>query len=159
MADSETILRLYRAADFETLYRIDHACFPRRIAYGHGELKGYLRHQGAYCLLAEVAKETAGFVLTERAGEIGHIVTLDVLEAHRRQGIGSALLRAAEQEAASHGAQRMCLETAIDNKAAIALWEKHGYRTSGILKHYYGRKLDAFEMEKQLDATRKIDTV
>ena len=157
MAASETTLRLYRPPDFETLYRIDQACFPRGIAYGRDELKSYLHCDGSHCRLAEVANEVAGFILTERSGNLGHIVTLDVLEA-RRQRVGSLLLRAAEQEAASQGVKRMYLETATDNKAAIALWAKHGYRKSGSLKDYYGRGLDAFEMEKQLDAAPKIDT-
>ena len=158
MAASETILRLYRLPDFETLYSIDQACFPRGIAYGRDELRSYLRCKGSYCLLAQVANQIAGFILTERSGKLAHIITLDVLEAHRNQRVGSSLLRAAEQEAASHGVERMYLETATDNKAAIALWEKHGYRKSGMVKNYYGRGLDAFEMEKQLDAVSKTDT-
>ena len=158
MAASETTLRLYRPPDFETLYRIDQACFPRGLAYGRDELKSYLRCDGSHCRLAEVGNEVAGFILTERSGNLGHIVTLDVLEAHRRQRVGSLLLRAAEQEAVSQGVKTMYLETATDNKAAIALWAKHGYRKSGSLKDYYGRGLDAFEMEKQLDAAPKIDT-
>lgn len=153
MAASETTLRLYRPPDFETLYRIDQACFPRGIAYGRDELKSYLRCDGSHCCLAEVANEVAGFILTERSGNLGHIVTLDVLEAHRRQRVGSLLLRAAEQEAASHGVKTMYLETATDNKAAIALWAKHGYRKSGSVKDYYGRGFDAFEMYKNLGVT------
>jgi ribosomal-protein-alanine N-acetyltransferase len=157
VAASETTLRLYRPPDFETLYRIDQACFPRGIAYGRDELRSYLRCDGSHCLLAEVANQIAGFILTERSGKLGHIVTLDVLEVHRRQRVGSSLLGAAEHEAASHGVKRMYLETATDNKAAIALWEKHGYRKSGTVKNYYGRGLDAFEMYKPLGAMSHTD--
>jgi ribosomal-protein-alanine N-acetyltransferase len=153
VAASETTLRLHRPSDFETLYRIDQACFPRGIAYGRDELRSYLRGGNSYCLLAELAGEVAGFILTERSGKLGHIVTIDVLETNRRQGTGSLLLRAAEQEAASHGVNRIYLETATNNKAAIALWKKHGYRTSDTVKDYYGRGLDAFEMDKDLGTT------
>lgn len=157
MAGSETTLRLYQPSDFEILYRIDQACFPRGIAYGRDELKSYLRCEGSHCRLAEAANEVAGFILTARCGNLGHIVTLDVLETHRRQRIGSLLLRAAEQEEASHGVNCMYLETATDNKAAIALWAKHGYRKSVTLRNYYGRGLDAFEMQKPLDAMSHTD--
>jgi ribosomal protein S18 acetylase RimI-like enzyme len=44
----------------------------------------------------------------------------------------------------------MVLETATTNKPAIALWNKHGYRQTVIIKNYYGDGLDAFEMQKQL---------
>ena len=95
-------------------------------------------------------QNAAGFILTERTGELAHIITLDVLEPFRRQSVGSLLLQAAEREAASHGAASMYLETATTNKPAIALWKKHGYRETGTIENYYGRGQNAFEMLKQL---------
>ncbi len=150
MGSSTTKLRIYRPSDFETLYRIDQACFPRGIAYGRFELRLYLRSEGSHCLLAEVSGEVAGFILTERSAEQGHIITLDVLEAYRRQTIGSLLLEAAEQEVAYQGGKRMVLETATTNKAAIAFWKKHGYRKFATIENYYAVGLDAFQMYKGL---------
>ena len=148
-------LRSYLPSDFETLYRIDQVCFPKGISYGRFEMKVYLRARGAYCLLAETGGNVAGFILAELAPDEGHIITLDVLEDHRRQGIGSLLLNAAETEMISRGGQRMILETATANKAAIALWEKHGYRQMGIIESYYGPGQDAFRMGKELAAARE----
>ena len=153
MASSEIQLRPYQAADFETLYRIDQACFPRGIAYGRSDLKNYLASPGANCLLAEISGEVAGYILTSRSTEIGHVITLDVLEPYRRRNAGSALLEAAEQEVASHGVKIMVLETATNNKPAIAFWNKHGYRQFVTIKNYYGRGLDAFRMHKLLTKT------
>jgi ribosomal protein S18 acetylase RimI-like enzyme len=152
VASSATQLRFYRPSDFETLYRMDQACFPKGIAYGRGELKIYLRSEGSHCLLAEVADEVAGFILTERSVEQGHIITLDVLEAHRRQHVGSLLLDASEQDTASRGGKHMVLETATTNEAAIAFWKKHGYREFATIQNYYGRGLDAFRMHKAIVA-------
>jgi ribosomal-protein-alanine N-acetyltransferase len=143
-------LRLYGPSDFETLYRIDQACFSADIAYGRLELKSYLRSAGSHCLLAEVDGNIGGFILTARSRDTGHIITLDVLEPYRRQRIGSDLLRAAEQDAASRGVRQIYLETATTNKPAIAFWKKHGYRELGTIKNYYGGGLDAFEMRKSL---------
>lgn len=153
MAASAPNLRPYRPTDLETLYQIDQACFPKGIAYGHTEMRIYLHSPGAHCLLADVAGITAGFILTERSRRLAHIITLDVLERHRRQKIGSLLLAASEQDAASHGATRIVLETATNNQAAIAFWHKHGYREFGTAENYYGRGLDAFQMEKGLVPT------
>jgi ribosomal-protein-alanine N-acetyltransferase len=146
----EILLRPYHPSDLDTLYRIDQACFPPGIAYGRLEMKFYLRSKGAYCQLAEISDEIAGFVLTERPRKVAHIITLDVLEAYRRRKIGSLLLDTAEREAAMRGAERMVLETATTNKPAIALWNRHGYRQTVTIKNYYGDGLDAFEMQKQL---------
>jgi ribosomal-protein-alanine N-acetyltransferase len=154
VAPSSAQLRSYLPSDFETLYRIDQICFPKGISYGRFEMKVYLRARGSYCLLAEAGGNVAGFILAELAPDEGHIVTLDVLEDYRRQGIGSLLLSAAEKEMTSRGGQRMVLETATTNKAAIALWQKHGYRQLGIMENYYGSGLDAFRMGKDLAAVR-----
>ena len=151
MASSAANLRPYQPADFETLYRIDQACFPKGIAYGRIELKIYLRSEGSHCLLAEISGGVAGFILIEQSAEQSHIVTLDVLEAYRRQKIGSLLLEAAEREAASRGGKYMVLETATSNKAAIAFWKRHRYRQIVTIENYYGHGLDAFEMQKLLE--------
>jgi [ribosomal protein S18]-alanine N-acetyltransferase len=158
VASSLPQLRSYRASDFETLYRIDQVCFPEGIAYGRFEMKVYLRAEGSYCLLAESGGNVAGFILAELAPDEGHIITLDVLEIYRRQGIGSLLLAAAEKEAASRGGKRMVLETATSNKAAIALWREHSYRQLGTIEDYYGRGRDAFRMGKELVAELRVES-
>jgi ribosomal-protein-alanine N-acetyltransferase len=117
-------------------------------------MKVYLRAKGSYCLLAESGGNVAGFILIELAPDEGHIITLDVLENYRRRGIGSLLLETGEKEAASRGGNRMVLETATTNKAAIALWRKHGYRQIVTIENYYGRGRDAFRMGKDLVEVR-----
>jgi [ribosomal protein S18]-alanine N-acetyltransferase len=149
-------LRLYRPSDLETLHKIDQVCFPKGIAYGRKELQTYIQSAGSYCLLAEVAGEVAGFILTERSAQRGHIITLDVLAQHRRQSIGSLLLGASEREAAAQGANFMYLETATTNKAAIALWKKHAYVEVATIENYYGPGMDAFEMRKHLGSSVHI---
>ena len=151
MESSAICLRAYQSSDLETLYRIDQSCFTPGIAYGRLEMKFYLRSKGSFCLLVEAGAEVVGFILTKQSAVLAHIITLDVLETFRRRNIASQLLNAAEQAAAGQGAPRMVLETATTNKAAIALWKKHGYRECGTLKNYYGQGLDAFEMQKLLE--------
>jgi ribosomal protein S18 acetylase RimI-like enzyme len=143
-------LRPYQASDFDALVAIDQACFPKTIAYGRREMKSYLLAEVSHCIVAQVSEGIAGFILTERSMEFAHVITLDVLERYRRQSVGSLLLQAAEQEAVERGAAIMYLETATTNKAAIALWKKHGYREFGTIENYYGRGQHAFEMEKAL---------
>lgn len=148
---SEVTIRLFRSGDFEALYHIDQLCFARGIAYGRAELRFYLAYQGAECFVAEADGDIAGFVITESDETEAHIVTLDVLEQFRRHGTGSQLLARAEESLAGHGVRSVWLETATTNEAAIAFWQKHGYRQSGeILLGYYGRGGDAYQMGKRL---------
>lgn len=150
MNDPAVILRPYQPSDFEALLAMDQLCFPKTIAYGRREMKIYLQAPGAHCIVAEIPNRVVGFVLTEREGPLAHIITLDVLQNYRRKSVGSLLLSAAEQAAASRGVNRMYLETATTNNPAIALWKKHGYRETATIENYYGRGQNAFEMEKSL---------
>lgn len=147
------ILRQFRELDFESLFQIDQACFPRGIAYSRRMLRSFLLLPGADCILAEAGDEITGFILTDAEPPHGQIITLDVLEAHRRSGVGSLLLREAESRMQAAGVRQVTLETATTNEPAIAFWQKHGYRTDAVLKRYYLGKLDAFRMRKALPAT------
>lgn len=151
MAPAGFTLRPYQPADFDALLKIDQSCFPKGIAYRRHEMKFYLQLPGSHCLVAEFPGGIGAFILTERRGEIAHVITLDVLPEYRRQSAGSLLLEAAEREAADRGAALIYLETATTNKAAIALWKKHGYRETGTIENYYGRGQSAFKMQKQLE--------
>ncbi len=62
------------------------------------------------------------------------------------------LLAQSERNLALRGVRTILLETAIDNAAGIAFWQRHGYRVEATLKRYYLRRLDAYEMRKRLDA-------
>jgi ribosomal-protein-alanine N-acetyltransferase len=155
MANIPTKLRPYRVSDFETLYRIDQLCYPPGIAYDRIDMAYYLTAPGAFCVLAWADETVAGFIITHRRRTVAHIITIDVLEDFRRMHIGTQLLVAAENESVLHGATRMDLETATTNKAAIALWKKRGYREIGTVKNYFGKGLDAYELQKNLVAPGK----
>ncbi len=146
-------LRPYKPEDFETLYEIDQACYEPAIAYSRPELRTYLRFPGAECVVAETAADKpaiVGFCVTAHEEDWGYIVTIDVLEAYRRQGVGTALLREVERGLAANGTKEVALETATDNASAIAFWQKHGYGTRGIRKGYYPGGRDAYTMVKPL---------
>ncbi len=92
----------------------------------------------------------AGFILAESNPPLAHIITLDIAAAHRRKGVGSALLREMEQHFAYHGVLSVLLETAVDNGSAVAFWGRHGYSAEAVLKRYYLGSVDAYEMRKRL---------
>lgn len=143
-------LRDYASTDFETLYEIDQQSFEPAIAYSRGQLREYLRLEGAECVLAESGGKIAGFIVTGHESGIGYVVTIDVLPPHRRQSLGTMLLAEAERRLVASGVRTMELETATDNASAIAFWQKHGYRNRGVIKNYYPNGRDAYSMSKKL---------
>ena len=143
-------LRAYEVQDFDALYKLDQSCFPRGIAYSKTTLRYFLTLASAECLLAVDQDAVAGFILSEVDRALAHIITLDVAEAHRRSGVGTMLLDAAENSLATKGVRTVFLETAVNNHAAVNFWLRHGYIKEAILKRYYLNRIDGYEMRKGL---------
>jgi ribosomal protein S18 acetylase RimI-like enzyme len=164
------IIRDYRPEDFDTLWRIDQQCFAAGISYSRLELALYMRRVGSFTLVAEsmanngdesVPSESAqtapasrivGFITAEERRLGGHIITIDVLAHARRFGIGSALLQSAETRLRAAGCQSVLLETAVDNRAALAFYKRHRYFLAKTLPRYYTNGMDALVMKKELPA-------
>ena len=63
----------------------------------------------------------------KRARRLLHVHEMGVCPAHRRQGVGRALLGAARALAAEHGADGMSLDVYAFNDEARALYEREGF--------------------------------
>src|SRR5262249_21859438 len=148
-------LQAYDPRQFNALYKLDRACFPPGVAYSRMMLNYFLKQPGAECLVAADGGQIAGFILTAENPPLGHIITLDVAEKHRRQRVGTKLLGESERNLGLRGVRTILLETPIDNAVGIAFWQHHGYRIEATLKRYYLGRLDAYEMRKILPATAK----
>jgi [ribosomal protein S18]-alanine N-acetyltransferase len=147
-------VRDYRREDFDTIWRIDQACFPAGIAYSRFELKVYIRRPAAFGLVAESCEKQPsilGFLVAESSRRgIGHIVTIDVRAEARRFHIGSSLLEAAELRLRSVNCHLARLETAVDNVSALAFYKRHGYDVMKTVPRYYSNGVDALLFEKEL---------
>src|SRR6266851_2802363 len=143
-------LRSYEPHDFAALQRLDNACFPPGISYSKTTLRYFLTLRSADCVVATDETRISGFVLSEENPPLAHIITLDVAEKQRRSGVGTALLQKLESNLFARGVRSILLETAIDNEAAVAFWQRHGYRIEATVKRYYLRSIDAYEMRKIL---------
>jgi [ribosomal protein S18]-alanine N-acetyltransferase len=162
-------IRDFRLEDFETLWHIDQECFSPGISYSRPELRFYIRRRGSFTLVAEeVAEEVseiaagelaaeisgtriAGFIVSQ-TGRTGHIITIDVVAADRRSGVGSQLLQAAEDRLRVEGSRAVGLETAVDNLAALTFYKRHGYRVLETVPRYYSTGVDALRLKKDLAA-------
>jgi ribosomal-protein-alanine N-acetyltransferase len=148
-------LRSYEPHDFTALHRLDQSCFPPGISYSKTTLHYFLTIPSADCVVALEENHLAGFILSEENPPLAHIITLDVAAKERRHGVGTALLQKLESNLAARGVRSILLETATDNEAAVAFWQRHGYRSEAVLKRYYLGRTDAHEMRKILRAARE----
>ncbi|AWS47227.1 GNAT family N-acetyltransferase [Streptosporangium sp. 'caverna'] len=78
-------------------------------------------------LIAEIDGEMAGTLIAGWDGWRAHLYRLAVDPARRRQGIGSVLIRAAEERFAKLGAFRADAMVLHENVLAHHAWESAGY--------------------------------
>lgn len=145
--------RIRQAAreDLDALFALDQVCFRSGIAYSKTELKYFLFHPHSISLVANDASGIAGFAIAEVRMEggrcAGHIVTIDVDPAQRRQGVGQLLMDALTERCRAAGAVLLRLEVAVDNEAAIAFYKLLGFVETGRIRRFYMGRLDALTME------------
>jgi ribosomal-protein-alanine N-acetyltransferase len=87
----------------------------------------------------QLSGDARGFILTRTIADEAEILTVAVRPSARRQGLGHELIAAAIVSSAAHGAERMFLEVAESNVAAIALYKSNGFEQVGLRKNYYQR--------------------
>ncbi|MBI2683124.1 MAG: GNAT family N-acetyltransferase [Acidobacteriales bacterium] len=143
-------LREYRPSDFDALWALDQICFPRGIAYSKRELREFLELPASFALVDEDNSHVAGFIVATVVEEAGYIITIDVHPDHRRTGLGSRLLTAAESRLSAAHVEAILLEVAVDNEAAIAFYKRHGFQMLRRLPQYYSTGDDAWRMAKPL---------
>jgi ribosomal-protein-alanine N-acetyltransferase len=169
-------IRDYQPTDFDALWRIDQTCFSPGISYSKTELRLYMRRRGSFTLIAEkvagkapvdpnsgkrkkssdvtlLDSDIAGFIVAEAGNRgSGHIITIDVVAAVRRFGVGSMLLKAAEDRIEIAECHSVELETAVDNISALSFYKRHGYSVIRTFPRYYANGVDALVLQKELAA-------
>jgi len=152
----EFAVRNYRSDEIDALWRIDQQCFEPGISYSRRELISYLRRPGAFGLVVDSSVSSGSlvpvaFILAEAGSRgSGHIITIDVLPEFRRTGVGSQLLKAAENRLRAAHCNAVVLETAVDNQAALAFYKRHNYTVIKTFPRYYSNGVDAFVLNKDL---------
>jgi len=89
------------------------------------------------CVVAHTWDELAGFATMRHIVNEGHICNIAVHEDHRQKGIGSALIDALTEAATAREMIGLTLEVRIGNRAAMALYHKHGFKVEGYRRGYY----------------------
>ena len=125
------------------LVELDERCFDD--PWGARLLAEELAEPRALMLIATPAGATApvGYACFHRLDDEAELLRLAVLPAHRRRGLGAELLRQGLARMGfpgpAPGIVRCFLEVEDRNRAAIALYRRHGFVQVGHRPGYYGR--------------------
>lgn len=150
------LFRRYSADDFPALYAIEERCFEPRFRFGRGYMQHLVRNPEAVTWIAEEDGVMAGFAIVAWGRSVhadgGYLQTIEVVPEFRGRGIGQKLMGLSEVSAWSANSEMMSLHVDAENEAAIALYERLGYRRRGRRENYYARGRAAFLYTKSLDA-------
>ena len=87
-------------------------------------------------------------------GDVADLDRIAVLPGSRGRGLARGLLVELVDLARDRDAERMLLEVAADNVAAIGLYEAHGFDTIATRRRYYAGWVDALVMELDIQEWR-----
>jgi len=142
--------------DLDALAAIDALCFPPGIAYPREEIAFLLLNPTVITLVAERSGVIVGFAALERrrrtrqAARYGELVTIEVLPEFRRESIGGALYHRLETRLREWGGSSIHLHVSVENADAVAFYQRLGFRVIDRVPQYYLRRIDAWQMEKDL---------
>ncbi|MEX0729203.1 MAG: GNAT family N-acetyltransferase/peptidase C39 family protein [Aquisalimonadaceae bacterium] len=145
------MIRAATLADLPDLTALEDRCFVTdrisRRSFRHLLTRGH-----AAILLDRRESELAGYalVLFRHGVSLARLYSIAISPEFRGQGVGSALVRAAEQAALDEGAVEMRLEIREDNDASHALFKALGYSSFGNYPDYYEDAADAIRYHRYL---------
>lgn len=134
--------------DLDQVLTIEQACFPRGWNLGHFQAE--LASERSSCVVAELDGRVAGYLCLTVLLDEAEILDVAVDPVLQRSGIGAALLAWACDEAIRRGAVLLLLEVRATSQPAIALYERFGFKQTGLRKAYYEENIDAVLMDKKL---------
>jgi ribosomal-protein-alanine N-acetyltransferase len=145
------VVREAGIADLDAIAKLERESFPedqvsrRSFAY-------YLRSPERPVIAVTIEGELAGYVLIAltKGGRSARIYSIAVDPRFARRGVGAALIAATERFALRHELEAVTLEVRYDNAAAIALYEKCGFRPFGEHEDYYSDGAAALRYKKVL---------
>jgi ribosomal-protein-alanine N-acetyltransferase len=105
---------------------------------------------GQIVVIAELNNQICGFVVARITGDEAEILNAAVDPAHRRKGIGSALLRTAISSAQAQNAKTIYLEVRESNSAAVSFYQRHGFEKTAQRRGYYSSPRENAVVMKKL---------
>lgn len=136
------------AEDLDEVEQLHLKLFP--IIYSHESYQDYLLP--TFCSLVLVEKDTGKIVGVSTAirkwknligtERVAYLATFGIAEEHRRQHLGTMLLRLTAQILREHyGCTSLSLHTAGDNKSAVKFYESNGLMSVSFIPDFYSVKL------------------
>jgi ribosomal-protein-alanine N-acetyltransferase len=144
-------IRAMNAADLDQVLAIEQASFstPWKREHFESELSGSY----SFPFVAEFDGKVVGYVCLMSLFEEAQILDIAVNPDQRGRGVALELMALAEVVAREKQAEILALEVRASSAPAISLYERCGFKRTGVRTKYYDAGEDAVLMEKNLKET------
>jgi [ribosomal protein S18]-alanine N-acetyltransferase len=151
------ILRRARPQDLDALYRLEQVAFSGD-RFSRRQLWHLLNRAHAETIVAADGERLMGYgtLLFRRGSRRARLYSFCVHPEARGSGLGRHLLEALELKAVEQGAGMLGLEVRADNRIAIGLYRRMGFRLERWLEDYYEDGCAGWQMSKPLADTAQV---
>lgn len=124
---------------------------PEAAQWSMESVQGLNCSPGGLTLVIEAEGEVSGFLMARHTADEAEILNCAIRKEYRRGGYATALLAAAFESFRARAVGRVFLEVRESNRAAIELYERHGFREAQRRKGYYREPEEAaVRMERKV---------
>lgn len=148
----EMRIRAATPADLDALVRIEEACFDSD-RLSRRSFRDFIHHGHCTLLVSDGDGGISGYILIlyRRGTALARLYSIALAPSARGSGLAAGLMSAGEDIARDeHGCLSLRLEVRPDNKSAITLYTRLGYKQFGKYLDYYEDHADALRFEKRL---------
>ena len=141
----------------ELLSILHPACFAK--GWSHATISTMLGQPAVVCYIAvenlpEQPSNPIGFLVARAAADEAEILTIGVLESHRKLGVALQFMVELTRSLSKLGIKSIFLEVAVSNQAARSLYNKLGFSQVATRPNYYplanGKREDALVLQRSL---------
>lgn len=145
------VFRLAVVEDLPALLALEMQCFTTDRLTSRS-FQWMITRAHAQLLVVERDGQLLGYalVLFHRGTSLARLYSIAIACEARGTGLGKQLLQHIESCAIEHDCAYLRLEVRTDNPAAIALYERNGYRRFALVHDYYEDHADALRLEKRI---------
>jgi ribosomal-protein-alanine N-acetyltransferase len=143
------VIRPAAATDVPALLALEADLFGPD-AWGEASLRDELEGPGRRAVVLVSGADVLGYAVTMRAGDVVDLQRIAVRPDRQRQGLAALLLAEVAAAARADGADRMLLEVSDANAAAVAFYDKQGFKRIDVRRRYYRDGSDALVLARPL---------
>ena len=146
---TQYMIRRAGLADLDRILEIERSSFGRE-AYDRKLFAYYQERCGDLFLVSGRPGRVSGYMVTCVRGGRAELVSVAVDPACRQKGAASALLESTLRRLGRRGVSRLGLVVRVNNRPALAFYEKYGFRRMRLAHGYYEDGGDGIAMSRAI---------